>query len=176
MRTTLAAAIATVAVAALSAGTPAAALTVPSKASASAAPCTAAGLVIWVPDGLGNGAAGSIYYKLQFTNLSGRACTMSGFPTITAVSLSGQRIGKPAKPEPGQKPRLVKLSKGGSATAQLRIVDAGAITPTACQPTMAAGLSVSPPGQSASRPVPLPFEACAKGASVLSVRALKPLK
>jgi hypothetical protein len=141
----------------------------------SAAPCTTAGLVIWIPDGLGNGTAGSIYYRLEFTNLSGRTCTLSGFPTAVAIGLDGQRIGPRAKPEPGQKPRLVKLVAGSSATAQLRIVEAGAIPTSRCHPAMAAGLSVSPPGQTSSRSVPLPFEACARGTSVLAVGAFKPV-
>lgn len=145
-------------------------------ATASIAPCTTAGLVIWIPHGLGDGTAGSIYYKLEFTNLSGRTCTLSGFPTAVAIGLNGQRIGRQAKPEPGQKPGRVKLTAGSSATAELRIVEAGAIPTSKCHPAMAAGLSVSPAGEASSRSVPLPFEACARGASVLSVGPFKPVK
>jgi Protein of unknown function (DUF4232) len=144
--------------------------------TASTAPCTTAGLVIWIPDGLGNGTAGSIYYRLEFTNLSGQTCTLSGFPTAVAIGLNGRRLGRQAKPEPGQKPGRVKLVAGSSAAAQLRIVEAGAIPTATCHPAMAAGLSVGPPGQASSRSVPLPFEACARGTSVLSVGAFKPVK
>ncbi|MGA8747089.1 MAG: DUF4232 domain-containing protein [Solirubrobacterales bacterium] len=135
--------------------------------------CKTAGLVIWIPDGRGNGTAGSIYYRLEFTNLSGRTCTLSGFPTAVAIGLNGRRLGQQAKLESAQKPGLVKLVAGGSAAAQLRIVEAGAIRAASCDPAMAAGLSVSPPGQSSSRSVPLPFEACARGTSVLSVGPFK---
>src|SRR6516225_4874064 len=47
--------------------------------------CTAGDLGAWVAITQGNGAAGSIYYPLQFTNLSGHACTMRGFPGVSAV-------------------------------------------------------------------------------------------
>jgi hypothetical protein len=139
------------------------------RATVSSSPCSTSGLVIWLANGFGNGTAGSVYYKLEITNLSGRACTLEGFPGVVAVDLSGRRLGAKAQPEPGKRPRLAKLVKGASATVQLRIVEAGAISPSVCRPAMAAGLRVSPPGQTSSRLVPLPFEACSRGSSVLSV-------
>jgi hypothetical protein len=174
MRVRLASVLACACAAVLASVAPAAtAATVPSatpqRASASSSPCATSGLVIWLANGFGDGTAGSVYYKLEITNLSGRACTLKGFPGVTAVDLSGRRLGGMAQPEPGRKPRLAKLAKGASATVQLRIVEAGAITPSVCRPAMAAGLRVSPPGQTASKLVPLPFEACSRGPSVLSV-------
>jgi hypothetical protein len=131
-------------------------------AGASTAPCSTSNLVIWLPNGHGNGAAGSIFYKLRITNLGSAACTISGFPTVSAVNLKGKAVGKPASKETGQKAGVVKLAAGGSASFQLRVVEAGNFSPADCHPTMAAGLRVSPPGGGGSKVVPFPFETCAK--------------
>ncbi len=42
--------------------------------------CTAGALGAWVAIDQGQGAAGSIFYPLEFTNLSRHACAMRGFP------------------------------------------------------------------------------------------------
>lgn len=78
-------------------------------AQAAAAPrCTTAGLVMWLnPEG--SGTAGSFYYKLEFVNLSGRTCTLAGYPGVSAVSLSGRQIGASAKREVTGRPRTVML-------------------------------------------------------------------
>src|ERR1700733_14616032 len=57
--------------------------------------CQTGGLVTWL-DTNGNGTAGSIFYTLNFTNLSGRRCTLRGYPGVSAVNLRGQQIGRPA--------------------------------------------------------------------------------
>src|SRR5437762_720024 len=60
-----------------------------------AARCTTGRLVVWM-DTEGNGAAGSVFYKLQFTNLSSHRCTLFGYPGVSAVDLHGHRLGSPA--------------------------------------------------------------------------------
>ena len=143
-------------------------------ASASAATCSTANLVVWLPNGNGNGAAGSVFYKLRITNAGSAACTLAGFPRVRAVDLKGRPIGKPAAKEAGQKAGSVKLAAGGSASFQLRIVEAGNFSPADCHATMAAGLRVSPPGGGSSKVVPFPFETCAKPTQrVLSVGPVK---
>ena len=143
-------------------------------ASASTAPCATSNLVIWLPNGNGNGAAGSIFYKLRITNLGSAACTISGFPALSAVNLKGKAVGKPASKETGQKAGVVKLAPGGSASFQLRVVEAGNFSPADCHATMAAGLRVSPPGGGGSKVVPFPFETCAKPTQpVLTVGPVK---
>jgi hypothetical protein len=143
-------------------------------ASASTAPCSAANLVVWLPSGTGNGAAGSIFYKLRITNLGGGACTLKGFPKVSAVNLKGSAIGKPASKETGQKAGTVKLAAGGSASFQLRVVEAGNFSPADCHATMAAGLRVTPPGAGGAKVVPFPFETCAKPTqAVLTVGPVK---
>src|SRR5215472_4306894 len=57
--------------------------------------CATSGLDVWL-NTQGNGAAGTIYYQLEFTNLSGSSCTLFGFPGVSAVSLTGTQIGNAA--------------------------------------------------------------------------------
>jgi uncharacterized protein DUF4232 len=143
------------------------------NAQAAAAPrCKTAGLVMWLnPEG--SGTAGSFYFKLEFVNLSGSACTLAGYPGVSAVSLSGRQIGASAKREATGRPRTVTLAPEGAATAIVHVVDVGAL-PSSCRPAAAAGFRVYPPGESASKVVPYPFRTCANAReSVMWVRALK---
>jgi hypothetical protein len=146
-----------------------------STANAQTAPaprCNTAGLVMWLnPEG--SGTAGSFYYRLEFVNLSGRTCTLAGYPGISAVNLNGRQIGASAKREVTGRPRTVTLPPEGDATAIVHVVDVGAL-PSSCRPTATAGFRVYPPGEIASKVVPYPFRTCANPRErVISVRALK---
>jgi hypothetical protein len=146
----------------------------PRAVAAASAPCKTSGLVIWSNNGAGGGTAGSVFYKIRLTNLSGRTCTLMGFPNVSAVNLAGKAIGSAAQPEAGQVPKLVKLAKGATATALLRVVDPGNFSASACHEVTAAGLRVRPPGQSASKLVPLPFATCSLASQhTLSVGVVK---
>jgi hypothetical protein len=123
--------------------------------------CSSSGLVIWAGEEAGGGTAGSVYYRIEMTNLSGHSCTVSGYPKVNAVNLQGKRIGAPAAHEPGKKAHAVKLAPGGAATATLRIVDALNFPKNQCKPTLAAGLRISVPGGSGTKIAPLAFETCA---------------
>jgi uncharacterized protein DUF4232 len=137
-------------------------------------PCKTSGLDIWFEPEIGGGTAGSIFYRFQFTNFANRRCTLRGYPKVFAANLAGHRFGSAASREEATVPHTVSLAPGDSASALIRVAEAGNFPPSDCQPTMAAGFRVSPPGQSASRFVPFPFEACAKvGHSNLSVQAVK---
>jgi hypothetical protein len=118
--------------------------------------CTTAGLVVWM-DTNGDGAAGSIFYTLKFTNLSGHACTLFGHPGVIAVSLTGARLGHAARWDPPA-PSLVRLANGATAIAVLQY---SVITSNNHCQAAAAGLRVRPPGQTAFKVIPFPFTACA---------------
>jgi hypothetical protein len=140
------------------------------SAAAAAKPCPATGLVVWAGEEPGGGAAGSVYYRIEFTNLSGRTCTLSGYPTVGAVDLKGRRIGAPARRAPGKKAKPVKLAEGDTATATLQIVDALNYSPGECKPTWAAGLRIAVPGGVGFKVAPLAFQTCAlASAKTLSV-------
>ena len=145
--------------------------TPPHAADARITGCATSGLVVWT-DTQGSGAAGSVFYKLRFTNLSGHACTLAGYPGVSAVDLRGHRLGREAAREPSQR-RAVRLAKGASATATLRIIQAGNFPSSTCHKTTAAGLRVYPPNQRTSKLVPFPFNACSRvGPVYLMIRAV----
>jgi len=141
--------------------------------AAAVSACPASGLVIWL-DTRGDGAAGSVYYTLELTNLSGRRCSLLGYPAVSATTLGGRRLGSSAGRDPAYAPRRIALAVGASATATLRVTEADNFPRSSCGPVTAAGLRVAPPGLTASRMVPFPFLACSRAGPVyLHVRAVR---
>jgi Domain of unknown function (DUF4232) len=140
--------------------------------AASTPRCATSGLVVWLDVPPGNHYAGGAVYYLEFTNLSGHACTLRGYPGVSAVTLSGRRLGSPAG-WGALATTTVRLASGATATAHLQISDPGGygtrclLPPPWKQPwrpgtlPTAAGLRVYPPNQFASKVIPYPFSACA---------------
>lgn len=134
--------------------------------------CTTGGLVEWM-NTQGNGAAGTIYYSLRFTNLSGHTCTLRGYPGVSGVSLGGAQLGSAAGRDSTTPVRTISIGQGKTATATLGITDVGALSPSACRPTTAAGLRIYAPNQRAPKLIPFPFNACARaGITYLRVRTV----
>ena len=127
-------------------------------ASAAAPPkCTAAQVQVWLGLGLGGGTAGSTYYPLEFSNISHHACTLNGYPGVSAYENSGAQVG-PAAGRSLARHATVTLASGATAHALLRVIDWGALCSTEVP---AAGLKVFAPGLTRSEPVPFSFGACA---------------
>jgi hypothetical protein len=143
----------------------AAVIAAPAASAAGAKPCSSAGLVIWAGEEFGGGAAGSVEYRIEFTNLSGKACTLSGYPSVSAVNLKGKRLGAAALVGPGTKLGPLTLAPGDSAVATLKIAEALNFPKNQCKPTMAAGLRITVPGGSGAKIAPLAFETCAAARS-----------
>ena len=138
-----------------------AATSAPAAPAAAAPPaCQTAGLVMWLSDG--NAAAGTFYYDLNFTNLSGHACTLRGHPGVSAVNLAGGRVGTPAGwGNPGNaRLRTIRLANGATATAVLAVTDVYNYPVHVCHQVATAGLRVIPPNQFTSKLVPYPVRAC----------------
>ena len=150
----------------------AAALVPAALAAPVAAPqCPTSGLVVWL-NTQGNAAAGSSYYTLEFTNLSGNSCTLKGYPGVSALGLNGAALGSAASREPSTTAAVV-LANGSAATAVLRIVVAQNYPVSKCHAVTAAALRVYPPGQTVAKVVPFPFSACSKaGPQFLTVKAV----
>jgi len=140
--------------------------------AASTPRCATSALVVWLDVPPGHDFAGGAGYDLEFTNLSGHACTLRGYPGVSAVRLSGRRLGSPAG-WAGPAATTVRLASGATATARLQINDPSGystrclVPPPWQQPwrgwtaPTAAGLRVYPPDQFASKLIPYPFSACA---------------
>jgi hypothetical protein len=141
------------------------------KAGVASPRCTTSGLVVWL-NTQGNAGAGSAFYNLEFTNLSGHPCTLVGYPGLSAVDLAGHRLGSAAARTPSPV-RVLHLANGATAIAAIRIVDADNFPSSTCHQVTAAGLRVFPPNQTASKVVPFPFRACsATGLVYLDVKAV----
>jgi len=138
--------------------------------------CTASDLGAWVAVTQGNGAAGSIFYPLQFTNLSRHACAMRGFPGVSAINRSGHQLGRPASWDHVIPVRTVVLAPGATAHAILRYGDVAVATSPGCHPTFRTfELRIYPPGQRHATYAAFSLEACSHAGPVyLGVEAVQP--
>lgn len=144
--------------------------------------CTTSGLVIWL-DTKGGSTAGSTYYHLEFTNLSGHTCSLYGYPGVSAVDLAGHQLGGAATWDTGIRPTHVTLASGtnlspigsgDTATVILRITDVWNYPSPTCDQVTAAGLRVYAPDQAAAKIVPFPFTGCLRtGPAYLQVEAVQ---
>lgn len=137
--------------------------------------CTTAHLRVAL--GAGNGAAGSSYYPIVFTNVGATPCTLYGYPGVSAVTgANGSQIGAAAsRTSATTAPATVTLAANGTASALLRIVAALNYPTATCHPATAAGLRVYPPGDVTAAFVAEPdLQVCASASvEVLSVGAVQ---
>src|SRR5689334_11261942 len=146
-----------------SAGSPGAVLASDTaRTTATAVPaCTAADLGAWVAVSQSDGAAGSIFYPLQFTNLSRHACAMRGFAGVSAINRNGHQLGSPAGWAHTRPVRTVVLAPGATAHSVLRYGDVTVATAPGCHPVSSmVELRVYPPGQRQATYAALSMEAC----------------
>jgi len=125
--------------------------------------------------GQGQGAAGSVYEPLRFTNNGARACTLYGYPGVSFVTAgSGDQVGVPASRNPQHPARTVILSPGARADAVVQVVDHGNYGAEQCQATPVSGLRVYPPGNKDAAYVPFhdSVAACSTDVTQLTVEAV----
>ena len=120
--------------------------------AASAAPaaipaCSTANLGVWVNLSQGSVAAGTTAYPLDFTNTGSRACTLFGYPGVSATNAKGVRLGRAAARNPIFKARTVTIPAGGTAHAYLFWVEVLNFSPSACKLGTASLLKVYPPNR-----------------------------
>jgi uncharacterized protein DUF4232 len=100
--------------------------------------------------GAGEGAAGSVYRPLVFTNTGSRTCELRGFPGVSYVAGDdGHQVG-PAAAEAGERGGEVVLRPGGQAAAAVQFAQVANFDAAVCRPTPVRGLRVYPPGDTAS--------------------------
>ena len=123
--------------------------------------CSANDLGVWVAVSQGNGAAGTIYYPLEFTNLSHHTCYLYGYPGVSALDVNGRQLGSPASWGPRAGARIVNLAPGATAHTILGYHDVVVGTSPGCaQVKTATYLRVYPPGQRSATLAAFPVEAC----------------
>jgi len=141
-------------------------------APGAAAPCPTRSLGL--KPGLSQGAAGSVYQVLDFTNISNVTCTLYGYP---GVSLAGgspvAQVGLAASEDATTPRKLVTLAPGQVANALLRIVDALNFPASTCGPVKTQWIQVYPPNQ--TTPIYLAYKTtgCSKPVRILSVTVVQ---
>ncbi len=119
--------------------------------------------------GTAQGAAGSIYQVIDFTNISGAPCTLYGYPGVALASGSPvTQIGAAAARSTAAPATTVTLAAGGTASALLRITEAGNYPATRCNPVASDYLQIYPPNQ--TTPIYLAYKST--GCSATSVNLL----
>jgi len=143
---------------------PAVALASSAGATTGAAPAISRCLVTQVTPWLGipgDQSAGSTTYQLEISNISGRSCTLYGYPGVLATRDTSQ-LGSPAGRDSSHPSRLLTLRPGFTVHVILRIADVYNYTPATCKPEQATSLRVYAPGDFGSHYIPFTFEACSK--------------
>jgi len=130
-----------------------------SQSPAGGGPLACATSDLKVTLGAPNGYAGGVYETIVFTNTSGAACSLYGYPGVSLVS---------APPY-----TQIGLAAGASANAQLQVVDALNFGAATCSPTQAAFLRVYPPNQTVPVYLPDTSQICAQPVQTLFISAVQ---
>jgi hypothetical protein len=127
--------------------------------------CGTGALTAWlgIP---GDGYAGGASYELELSNTSTRACTLYGYPGVSALAPGGHQLGRAAGRGPASANRLVTLVRGATAHVLLQITDVANFPPASCGERTAVALRVYPPGATRALEVPFTFRACGKSGPV----------
>ena len=140
--------------------------------------CTMAQLQVRLDTGSAGVAAGSSFIPLDFTNVGGASCTLSGFPQVSvAAGSTGKQLGAAGTLDRSAAAELMVLSSGQSAHIWLRLVDVANIPAPQCDPVAGAGLRVSLPGQQHGTYIAHSMMTCARpvtGTDVLTVEPFRP--
>ena len=125
--------------------------------------------------GHGRSAGGSVSVStLEFTNVSGTACALSGYPEVAAYGAGGTQLGNAAGRDTSVAARRIVLAPG--ATAHAAVV--ASVSAGSCRAVVATGLRVALPGQSAARDIRHAMSACGlagpRAPVFLHVRAVQP--
>jgi len=102
------------------------------------------------------GAAGSTYDTVRFTNTGSTTCSLYGYPGVSLVGHgNGTQIGAAADRDHSVAPTMVLVRSGASTTFVVRLVQAGNYPRSACSPSPADGFRIYPPGSTAALYLPL---------------------
>jgi hypothetical protein len=138
--------------------------------------CTSGHLAASLSPGDG-GAAGSRLPYIVFTNTGTASCTLQGWPGVSFVGNGdGTQLGAAAELDRSSARATVTLAPGASAHAPLRIVVAENYPAQTCQPTVANGLRIYPPGETHSLFIATAeYTACLDSSvQLMSVQAIQP--
>ena len=145
-----------------------------SQSPAGGGPLACATSDLKVTLGAPNGYAGGVYETIVFTNTSGAACSLYGYPGVSLVSAPPYtQIGLAAKRSATVPVKLIVLASGTSASAVLQVVDALNFPASTCNPTKAAFLRIYPPNQTVPVYLPDTSQICAQPVQTLFISAVQ---
>jgi len=152
--------------------TPPASLSPAVTGPAGSVPCATSDLNVTL--GPANGAAGSTFQTIVFTNTSGATCNLYGYPGVSLVSAPPYaQIGLAAQRASTTPVTQVTLATGATASAVLRVVDALNFGAATCSPTKGAFLRIYPPNQTAPVYLADAAEVCAQPVQTLFISAVQ---
>jgi hypothetical protein len=126
--------------------------------------CSSSSLAIRI-GGQPDGAAGTIYQKLLFTNTSSLSCTLRGSPRVSAVDSAGRQIGPPV---PGVSVgEAVTVRPHETVEAPIGFHEIGAYPKSDCQPKKAANLRVLAPNTLTATLLPFAARECSRVSSIV---------
>jgi hypothetical protein len=125
-----------------------------SPAGAASPACTSAQTSVWTAQP-GDGTAGSTYWQLEISNVGHHACSLYGYPGVSAIKGNGAQVGLPAS-HSGSK-SVVTIPVGGTAHVVLRVIDPGAVC---SHPVSGQELKVFAPGQFKAETTPFAVSVC----------------
>lgn len=121
--------------------------------------------------GVAQGAAGSVYQVIDFTNIGTASCSLYGYPGIALAGGSPvTQIGAAASRSPQAGPALVTLAPGAVGNTLLRITQAQNYPTSKCSPMASTYLQIYPPNQ--TTPIYLGYKSTgcsATGVNLLTV-------
>jgi len=138
--------------------------------------CQASQLGAWIGLAQSNGAAGTIYYPLNFTNVSEHKCSLHGFPGVSAIARNGHQLGSPASWSARVAARTVVIAPGATAHTILQYRDVEVSTAPGCDPVnTAVVLRVYPPGRYNATIAAFDLQVCSHAGPVyMSVEPILP--
>jgi hypothetical protein len=126
----------------------------PASPAAPAAACVSSHLTVWTAEP-GDGTAGSTYWQLELSNVGRHACSLYGYPGVSAINGSNSQVGLPAS-HSGAK-SVVTIPAGGTAHVVLRVTDPGAVC---SHPVTGHELKVFAPGEFKAETTPFTVSVC----------------
>jgi hypothetical protein len=114
------------------------------------------------------GAAGTIYGAWVFTNASGTACTLDGYPDMQLYGHGGRPIATTVNQSLSPGPTLVTLVPGASGTFFTSYSDISA-SPQPCKTSQVA--QITAPGAGAALYIPAQLQPCGGIVNVSAVKA-----
>lgn len=128
----------------------------PATARASSGLRTCAVSDLYLSMGREEGAAGSLYWPIRFTDTSTTGCALRGYPGVSVLDTAHHQVG-PAATRSGTSYRTVALAPGHSAQAVVRTTNGPVGGP--CLRT-GSYLRVYPPASRTAALIPAPWTTC----------------